>query len=364
MLLSLSLMHSPIPKLRLAFTRLLVILATGLLVALIGCDQQMTEEQPENEEPVKTGPLALVTNSESNNVSVIDVNDRSVVDTIPVGDGPKGVAITPDGRHAFVANSHCTGLCFGASVSVINVPGRQVVDELAWRRAQSSVAITPDGEKAVIGGPSIDRISVVDTAVPTRIADVDLNLARITDLAITPDGEFALTPTLNFGDVRVFGIADREVVSTIDVGDKPRGVTITPDGGHAFVANTESNNVSVIDIADRSVLDTIEGGSGPEGIVITPDGQTALVTNTGSNTLSVIDVANREVDNTIEVGDGPKGIAITPNGELALVANFYGQTVSVVDIEKREEVDVISRGLGNLPHPHGIAITKRPETQD
>ena len=65
--------------------------------------------------PVGTNPIgvaitpdgkhAYVTNFTSNNVSVIDTATNTVVATVPVGNNPVGVAVTPDGKHAYVANS-------------------------------------------------------------------------------------------------------------------------------------------------------------------------------------------------------------------------------------------------------------------
>jgi YVTN family beta-propeller protein len=49
-------------------------------------------------------PLAYVTNQVDNTVSVIDTAGNTVVATIPVGDNPNGVAITPDGTRAYVTN--------------------------------------------------------------------------------------------------------------------------------------------------------------------------------------------------------------------------------------------------------------------
>ena len=57
---------------------------------------------------------AYVTNGMSNNVSVIDTSTNKVVTSVPVGSGPDGIAITPDGSYAYVANSGSN------NVSVIN----------------------------------------------------------------------------------------------------------------------------------------------------------------------------------------------------------------------------------------------------
>jgi YVTN family beta-propeller protein len=52
--------------------------------------------------PAKAAPLAYVTNRFSDTISVIATACNTVVATIPVGDGPEGVAITPNGKFSYV----------------------------------------------------------------------------------------------------------------------------------------------------------------------------------------------------------------------------------------------------------------------
>ena len=54
---------------------------------------------------VVSGNYAYVTNSASNNVSVIDTNTNTVIKTISVGTAPKSLVATPDGSRVYVANS-------------------------------------------------------------------------------------------------------------------------------------------------------------------------------------------------------------------------------------------------------------------
>src|SRR2546430_5754554 len=48
----------------------------------------------------------FVTNEKSDNVTVIDAATRKVIQTIPVGKRPRGVAVSPDGRRGYVTNSN------------------------------------------------------------------------------------------------------------------------------------------------------------------------------------------------------------------------------------------------------------------
>src|SRR2546425_5131576 len=48
----------------------------------------------------------FVTNEKSDNVTVIDAATRKVIQSIPVGKRPRGVAVSPDGRRVYVTNSN------------------------------------------------------------------------------------------------------------------------------------------------------------------------------------------------------------------------------------------------------------------
>jgi YVTN family beta-propeller protein len=60
----------------------------------------------------------------SNTVSVIDTATSTVVWTVPVGEHPRGVAVTPDGRHAYVANvgSNTVSVIDTATSTVVGAP--------------------------------------------------------------------------------------------------------------------------------------------------------------------------------------------------------------------------------------------------
>src|SRR5688500_13470854 len=100
------------PRARYAHPRLASgLLAAALSVALAGCHDQAEPNQPsavELESPILAsssgGEFAYVTNQGSNNVSVIATATNTVTTTVPVGDSPGAVAITPDGAFAYVTN--------------------------------------------------------------------------------------------------------------------------------------------------------------------------------------------------------------------------------------------------------------------
>ncbi|MFD5430273.1 YncE family protein, partial [Streptomyces sp. NPDC127084] len=91
---------------------------TAGLAILIGLSTPLTLATPATAAP---GTYTYVTNFSSNNVSVIDTTNNTVLTTIPVGTQPFGVAISPDGARAYVTNLDSD------NVSVINTTDNTVL---------------------------------------------------------------------------------------------------------------------------------------------------------------------------------------------------------------------------------------------
>src|SRR5438309_9413586 len=58
--------------------------------------------------PTIPDPSIYVTNQLDNTLSVIDGSNYKVVATVPVGASPAGVAVSPDGRYAYIAEGGMT----------------------------------------------------------------------------------------------------------------------------------------------------------------------------------------------------------------------------------------------------------------
>ncbi|HWR46603.1 MAG TPA: YncE family protein [Pseudonocardiaceae bacterium] len=101
------------------------------------------------------GAHAYVTNSESNNVSVIDLPSNAVTATIPVGAGTQGVAITPDGRHAYITNRDSN------KITVIDTASNTVTTKIPVGADPIWVTISPDGRHAYVLNYDSNNISVL-----------------------------------------------------------------------------------------------------------------------------------------------------------------------------------------------------------
>lgn len=208
--------------------------------------------------------LAYVTNSEDDNVLVVDVAQRKVVREIKTGKSPHGMRMSPNALEIYVANLD------DGSVSVIDTTTSKEVARIPVGKGPVQVGFTPDGRRAYVSLRDENNVVVIDTA-------------------------------------------QRKKIATIAVGRNPIQVFVTPDGRQVYVANqgTEkdpADTVSVIDTETGVVIATIKTGKGAHGIVVSDDGKRAFITNIVDGTVSVVDTTTRQLTSNTKVGEAPNGI--------------------------------------------------------
>jgi YVTN family beta-propeller protein len=313
-------------------------------------------------------PFAYVANSnpftvQSSTVSVIDTasSPPEIVAAIPVGRVPAGVAVTPNGKQAYVTNEFDSP----GTVSVIDTASNTVTSTITVGDFPIGVAISADGARAyVANGGFSGTISVIDTTAspPAVLATVPVGVGPF-GIAVSADGTRAYVTNNGSDSVSVIDttVSPPTVVATVEVGRQPKGVAVTPDGERVYVANSGSDTASVIDmtVSPPAVVGSpIPLGGQPWGVVVTPDGTKVYVANANSNNVSVIGTSTNTVTATVAAGGSPTGLAITPEGDNVYVANASSNTVSVIDTTASSvttvSVGVFPEAVGIMPPPQCV----------
>jgi serine/threonine-protein kinase len=270
------------------------------------------------------GRRAYITNVDSRVVSVIDIGAGTVTASIRNG-GARGVAVSPDGRRAYGVNHGSPG-----TLSVIDTDSGTIAATIPVGNVPEGVAVSPDGRRAYITNVLSDTVSVIDTMKSTVTATIPVGSAPY-GVAVSPDGRHAYITNVSSNSVSVIDTM-KSTVTTIPAGGHPWGVAVGPDGRHAYITNVDANTVSVIDTSSSTVTTTIPVGAYPDGVAVSPDGRGAYITNGNSNTVSVIDTSSSTVTTTIPVGNFPRAVAVSPDGRRVYITNGGSKTVSVIGI--------------------------------
>ena len=119
------------------------------------------------------GRTAFVSLSQENAVAVIDPVGRTVTKKIAVGTVPIQVYATPDSRLLFVANQG-SRKAPGRTVTVIDLARLDVVKTIETAAGAHGVAVTADGKLAFVTNTYAHSVAVIDVATLTRVAIVQV----------------------------------------------------------------------------------------------------------------------------------------------------------------------------------------------
>jgi len=260
--------------------------------------------------------------------------------TIPVGDFPASVAVSPDGTTVYVTR------ILDDTLSVIDTSTNTVIDTVTVGHRPDSVAVSPDGTTVYTANSLDDTLSVIDTSTNTVIATVTVG-DDPDSVAVSPDGTTVYTANFSDDTLSVIDAATKTVIGTVTVGDGPRSVAVSPDGTTVYVANSLDDTLSVIDTSTMTVIDTVTVGDDPVSVAVSPDGTTVYTANSVDDTVSVIDTSTMTVIGTVTVGDGPRSVAVSPDGTTVYVANTFDGTLSVIDTSTMTVIDTVTVGGGS-----------------
>ena len=290
--------------------------------------------------PSVTGSdFAYITNQNSNSVSAININTNTVAATIPVGNIPWGVSVSPDGTRAYITNFN------SGTVSVINTSNNTVIATIGVGVGPIGVVVSSDGLKAYVTNLAANTVSVINTSTNAVTATIVVGDQPL-GIALNLDGSKLFVSNNNSNLVSVINTATNSVTSTISVGSNPYGLCFYGGTNKLYVANTGSNTVSVVNTVTNSLDTTINVGISPRCISICADGSRAFVTNSGGDNLSVINTSTSAVIATISVGIFPFGVSVNPDCSRAYVANIGTNDVTVINTASNAVISTIAAGDG------------------
>jgi len=135
------------------------------------------------------------------------------------------------------------------------------------------------------------------------------------------------------GDVTVINGASLEVLRTIPVGKRPRGLHVSADGHTLYVATSGSprlgpgtdperakslvadksaDGIAIVDLSVARKVRHLAVGSDPEEFALSHDGRRLIVANEDIATTSVWDIASGSELATTRVSEEPEGVALHP----------------------------------------------------
>jgi DNA-binding beta-propeller fold protein YncE len=257
---------------------------------------------------MKLDPADATRQVADNRISVLDIAQKKIVQTVSAGKSPSGLSFNRAGNLVLVANRG------DGTVSVFSFAGGQlspvsVVKVGDEKSGPSHVAITADGR----------------TALVTRDGDHNVVVLAIDGTSVT--------------------LTDRVVRSGI----RPYSIDITPQDDLAVVGDLgtstgDNNTVSFIDLkhGPAHVVNSITVGQTPEGLKLSPDGRLlAVAINNGSNLSpkspfyadhGLLQVWRRDGTSLTKITEAPigrwsQGVAWSANGRMLVTQSMLDKVI-------------------------------------
>lgn len=212
-------------------------------------------------------------------------------------------------------------------------------------------------------------LSLVDPATNRQIVALPEDGVTGHEVAASLDGKRAFVPI--FGDsgvgkagtdgqlVRVFDLARRELVGTVDLGKglRPHCAVVCQKTGLLYVTTEVENSVTVIDPEKLAILGSIPTGKEQSHMLaVTRDGQRGYTANVASGTVSVLDLPGRKLVKVIPVGRMVQRISISTDDRLVFTADQFEPRIAVIDTQSNEvktSVVLPDIGYGTAATPDG-----------
>jgi len=207
---------------------------------------------------------AYITVEGSKAVAVYNPATNTIEAVLPIGqDGTHMLVPTKDGRSFYTANIGSNSVTAvklkadGSLASSTNIP---------VGKGPEGIDISPDGKEVWAANSGDGSVSIIDTATGKLQKTFDVGTKHSNRLKFTPDGKLVLLSDLGSGELLILDAATRKELKRLKLGISAEGILITPDGARAFVAVSGDNKVAVIDLKSLAVTNTFQSGSDPDGM--------------------------------------------------------------------------------------------------
>ncbi len=321
----------------------------------------------------------LVLSQRGEDLAIVDPTTFQVLAHIPVGHSPHEVAVSTDGKTAFVTNYGAGVYHTIAQVDLVHRKLIRSIDISPFRGPHGIVFVadhvwfTAEVNKAIarlnpatgtvdwVLGTGQDRTHLI-YVFPDEHRIVATNISAgtvsIIDKGAPPLVAPPVMPPIRAGEIPRLPVLKEEWLSrVVKVGNGSEGFDVSPDGRQIWVANAGDGTISVIDTVGGEVVRTLASQLvGANRLKFTPDGRFVLVSQLFAPDLIIFDATTGSPVKHVAVGQGAAGILVQPDGARAYVSCLRDNYVAVVDLKS---MTMVAKIAGGMDMPDGLAWASR-----
>lgn len=325
----------------------------------------------------------LITNVESNTVTLIDESNHQDKTNLPVGNHPHEVVVTPNGRYALVSNyGDLSGKKPGSTLTSIDIHNKTLIETIALpdHSRPHGLAFISD-HLALVTAQGIQSLLVVqfdDEFKHGKVVNtITLPCSGAHMVTISKDCRHAYVGCFS-GYICQIDISNPVSsqcdIREIKVGDNVAGVALSQDEKLVFGANMSMKNsmIAVVNTADMTLVKNIKTRLGPTRIQLFDEGKSALIIDSIAGKAEILDIATLTITrgfNTTNTHSHQTGRfcggffgalpvpvnAVIKSDNTAYMTNLYAGNVTHIDLQNGKVLETFSADVS----PDGISLSQR-----
>jgi YVTN family beta-propeller protein len=310
--------------------------------------------------PKLAGPGFLtIVNQRDHTLVLFDLTAAKPVGTVEVGVNGHEVAVSPDGKFAYVPIYGNSGVgkpgTDGRSIDIIDLHARMVVGHIDLGKPvrPHCAKFGPDG-LLYVSAELANSVFAVDPAARKVVAEIPTGAEQSHMFVISPDGKRAYTSNVSAGSVSALDLQKRSLVTVIPVAKTVQRISISPDGRYVFTHDQDNPRIAMISTADNKILQWINLPGTVYSSAVTPDNR-RLVAASPAGKIFVVDLTpaklvSAHLLSSVDVPPSAGEILLSADGLYAYLSCPSAGSVQVLDLSsgKLQEAFLLTKGVDGL----------------
>ena len=234
----------------------------------------------------------MVASSENNEVTLIDLATLQVVTRVPVESRPLSVDINSSTHIAVVSNSSSATLSLIDLNKAIDLDPASVVgtvsDVPVLSGAVQAVAVNSATNVAVVASSAQNSIVLVDLA-EARVVDTLTVVASPVAVAVNPVTNVAVVCNASGNSVSIVNLGTGEITEEVPIGS-PQRVAIYIRTNTAVISSNTTNQAVLLDLTTNEVIRRFSSLTGPTAAATNQEGRQTAVVLPSNNSVALIDI--------------------------------------------------------------------------
>jgi len=254
----------------------------------------------------------------------------------PEGDAPRDMVFTPDGKKAIVSNNiSCSATIYNMETKTIDavIP---CGDPTYWGVEAQNLAVTPDGKYALVTTYGGEKLAVIDLNTNSLLTLANTGLEYPCQLAVSPDSKYVFVGSagddliaklkIENSTVTLEGTFAGPLISGTYGGDYCP-MKVSPDGSTLLVSDAGGKAIKLFSTADGTLIKEIPVAESVLYAAFKPDFSQALLCTGNGFALLSINGANSAITHTQTLGGDYVSVASAVynpvHNSYALLASDY-----------------------------------------